>query len=73
MAIDLFQSATETARAIRRKDLSAREVTEARIDSVGPQLNAIVELRREEAQQAAKAADDALAHGKDVGRCSAYR
>jgi amidase len=71
MAIDLFQSATETARAIRRKGLSAREVAEAlldRIDSVGPQLNAIVELRRKDALQAAKAADDALAQGKDVGR-----
>jgi amidase len=70
MAIDLFQSATETARAIRRKDLSAREVTEAlldRIDSVNPQLNAIVELRREEALQLAEAADNALAQGKDVG------
>ena len=43
----LFQSATDAAQAVRRKELSSRELTEmllARIEAVNPPLNAVVEL-----------------------------
>lgn len=66
----LFQSATDTARALRRGEISARELTEtllARIDSVNPALNAVVELRREVALREAAAADEATARGDDLG------
>jgi amidase len=62
----LFQSATEAAAMVRRKHISARELTEAvlgRIDAVNATLNAVVELRREAALQEASAADQALGDG----------
>jgi amidase len=62
----LFQSAADTAEMLRRKEISARELTEAllaRIDSVNPAVNAVVELRREAALQEAAAADEAIADG----------
>jgi amidase len=52
---------------LRRKETSAREVTEAlfaRIDAVNPELNAVVEERREAALRDASVADDAIAHGR---------
>ena len=60
----LLQSATDAARMLRRKEISSRELTEmllARIDSVNPALNAVVELRPEAALQEAAAADEATA------------
>jgi amidase len=51
---------------LRRKEISARELTEAlvaRIDAVNPALNAVVELRSEAALQEAAAADRAIADG----------
>jgi amidase len=66
----LFQSATEAARALRRKELSSRELTGmllARIEAVNPALNAVVELRRTAALQEAAAADEAIARGDDTG------
>jgi amidase len=66
----VFRSATDAARALRRRELSSRELTEmllTRIDSVNPALNAVVELRREAALQEAAAADEATARGSDVG------
>ena len=66
----LFRSATDAARAVRRKELSSRELTEmllTRIESVNPALNAVVELRREAALQEAVAADDATARGDAAG------
>jgi amidase len=66
----LFRSATDAAQAVRRKELSSRELTElllARIEAVNPALNAIVELRRETALQEAVAADEATARGDDTG------
>src|SRR5918998_4512112 len=66
----VFGSATDAARALRRRELSSRELTEmllTRIDSVNPALNAVVELRREAALQEAAAADEATARGSDVG------
>jgi amidase len=66
----LFQSATDAAQALSRKELSSRELTGmllTRIESVNPALNAVVELRREAALQEAVAADQATARGDDAG------
>src|SRR5918995_3043184 len=66
----LFQSATDAAQALSRKELSSRELTGmllTRIESVNPALNAVVELRREAALQEAVTADDATARGDDAG------
>jgi amidase len=57
----LFQSATEAAQAVRRKELSSRELTEmllTRIEDANPTLNAVVEFRREAALEEAVAADE---------------
>src|SRR5215216_4757954 len=70
MHVALFQSATNAARTVSRKEISSRELTEillTRIDGVNPALNAIVELRREAALQEAAAADETIARGGDVG------
>jgi amidase len=66
----LYRSATDLARMLRRKEVFARELTEAlltRIDAVNPALNAIVELRSDDAVRQAHAADDATARGEDLG------
>jgi len=65
-----FLPATELARRIRERDLSAAEVTEAhlaQIERVNPTVNAIVTLLPEQAMDAARAADDKLAHGEKAG------
>jgi amidase len=66
----LFQPATDTARMLRRGALSSRELTEAllaRIEAVNPGLNAVVELRGEQAVAEAAAADEATARGGEPG------
>ena len=66
----LFQSVTDVAQTLSRKELSFRELTQmllSRIESVNPALNAVVGLRREAALQEAVAADDATARGDDAG------
>lgn len=65
-----FMTATEMASAIRAGHLSARETIAAhldRIESVNPKVNAIVTLHAEQALIAAKAADEAQAHGATLG------
>jgi amidase len=65
-----FMTATELARRIRAKELSAREVMEAhltQIERVNPTVNAIVTLLPERAMAGARAADEALAHDAAVG------
>jgi amidase len=65
-----FMTATELARRIRAKELSARDVMEAhlaQIDRVNPKVNAIVTLLPEQAMEQAIAADEALARGQEVG------
>jgi len=60
------QDATALADAVRRKDVSSRELLDlflARIDRLNPQLNAVVTLDVERARQAAAVADDDLARG----------
>jgi amidase len=66
----LFWSATDAEQAIRRKELSSRELTEmllGRIEAVNPAVNAVVELRSEAAVQEAVAADEATARGYAAG------
>ena len=65
-----FMTATELARRIRAKELSARAVMEAhlaQIERVNPTVNAIVTLLPERAMDGARAADEALARGAAVG------
>jgi amidase len=63
-------SARRLARSIREGEVSARDAAEAclrRIDEVNPRLNAVVQLRREQALREAEAADAATRHGKTLG------
>jgi amidase len=65
-----FMTATELARRIRAKELSACEVMEAhltQIERVNPKVNAIVTLLPERAMDGAHAADTALAGGAVAG------
>ena len=62
-----FLPATELARRIRRKELSARELMQAslaQIERLNPQLNAIVSLYADEALAQAGAADEKQARGE---------
>ena len=66
----LLQPATEAAAMLRRKELSSRELTAtllAWIEAANPGLNAVVELRAEQAAREAAAADQATARGGDLG------
>ena len=66
----IYSSAKSIAQAIRDKKVSASEAVEAhlsRIAEVNPALNAVVQLAADRARAEAKAADDALARGDDVG------
>jgi amidase len=66
----LFRSATDAARLVGQKEISARELTEAllaRIDAVNPAINAVVELRAHDALQEAAAADRTVAAGARLG------
>lgn len=65
-----FLSATELAHRIRSKELSAVEVIEAhltQIERINPKVNAIVTFLPEQAMEQARAADEVLAKGENVG------
>lgn len=65
-----FETATELAGKIRRREISAEELMQAhleRIEAVNPTLNAIVTLLPERALAGARSADAALARGEEVG------
>ncbi len=65
-----YRSASELARALRAKELSAREVVTAhlaRIEQTNPRVNAIVTLVADAALRQASDADDAAAHGRFTG------
>ncbi|HTO04330.1 MAG TPA: amidase, partial [Opitutus sp.] len=65
-----YVGATELARLIRAREVSPVEVVSslfARIDAVNPRLNAFVHLFREEALAKAKAAEAAIASGRECG------
>ncbi|HEX6551665.1 MAG TPA: amidase [Ktedonobacteraceae bacterium] len=67
---DLWRmSATELAEAIRSRHISSQEVIEAhlrRIEVVNPSVNAVTVVLGEQALEAAKAADRAVAAGDDL-------
>jgi amidase len=65
-----LQPAHALAEAIRRRDVSSRELLEhylARVEALNPPLNAVVTLGPDSARTAADAADASLARGDDVG------
>src|SRR5215216_1690594 len=67
---ECWQWAAGAAAMVRRGKVSSRELTElvlARIDAANPDLNAVVEVRREAALEEAAAADEAVARGERVG------
>ncbi|HEX5164610.1 MAG TPA: amidase family protein, partial [Thermomicrobiales bacterium] len=67
----VYRTATDLARSIRQKELSAREVMQAhlaQIARVNPKVNAIVtRISDDEALALADAADEQLARGDEVG------
>jgi amidase len=66
----LALSGTAQARLIREGAVSSEEVVGvhlARIDEVNPRLNAVVEVLREPALEAARASDAARAQGRELG------
>ena len=65
-----FLSATEIAKRIAAREVSALEVTDAhlaQIERCNPQVNAIVTLVADQARDAAKAADAKQARGETLG------
>ena len=63
-------TASEIAAAVRSKQVSATEVASAhltRLDAVNPKINAVVRDCREDALQAARKVDEAIARGEDAG------
>jgi amidase len=66
----LLRPAADVARMLRDRELSSRELTQAlvaRIEAVNPRLNAVVQLRAEEALAEAAAADQTAARGGQLG------
>ena len=65
-----FASATSLAGAIRRKEVSSREVMEAHLKQIereNPRLNAVVRVLDESARAAAAKADETVARGEATG------
>src|ERR1700730_9621911 len=65
-----FGSAGAAAELNRRPELSSAELAQLvleRIDAVNPDLNAVVELRREAALREAAVADEIIARGEQAG------
>ncbi|OXI80895.1 amidase [Burkholderia sp. AU33423] len=62
--------ATELAKRVRHRDVSAREVADAvldRLDAVNPAINAVVEYRPDDVRRQADEVDRAIARGEDPG------
>ena len=71
MSSELWRlSASEVARLVRTRKVSAREVADAalqRLDSVNPRITAIVDCRPDLVREQADRVDSLLARGKDPG------
>ena len=66
----IYASVVQLAKAIKAKQISSVEVVQAcltRIAEVNPKLNAVVQLRADQAVDEARAADQALARGENNG------
>ena len=66
----LYWSATKLADAIKNREVSAREAVEAclaRIETVNPRINAVVQLKAEESMVLADACDRGLGKGSVSG------
>lgn len=66
----IYSPVVELAKAVKAKEVSSVEVVQAylnRIEAVNPKLNAVVQLRADEALAEARAADEALARGESKG------
>lgn len=66
----IYSSVVQLAKAIKAKEISSVEVIQAylqRIEEVNPKLNAVVQLRADEALDEARSADEALARGDNNG------
>lgn len=67
--MDVFTSALELAAAIKKKDLSPVEVVDAylnQIQSLNPDLNALIWLRNDKLRQEAKVAEAAIMQGREL-------
>lgn len=70
MTVTVASTAREQAAAVRRREVSARELLDLHLERIAernPGLNAIVSLDEERARAGAAAADEALAGGQEVG------
>ncbi|GAA4735473.1 amidase [Nocardioides endophyticus] len=70
MSITVESAARDQAGAVRRREISARELLDLHLERIAvrnPELNAIVSLDEERAREGAAAADEALASGAEVG------
>ncbi|GAB3989104.1 amidase [Nocardioides marmoraquaticus] len=70
MTVTVTSTAREQAAAVRRREVSARELLDLHLERIAernPDLNAIVSLDEERARAGAAAADEALAGGQEVG------
>jgi amidase len=66
----IYSSVLQLAKAIKAREISSVEVVQAcleRIEAVNPKLNAVVQLRGEQALDEARLADEALARGVSHG------
>jgi amidase len=66
----VYQTACELARLLRTRELSAREVVQAhldRVERVDPVVNAIVTITADRAMAEARAADERVANGAEIG------
>ncbi|WP_325099248.1 amidase family protein [Burkholderia contaminans] len=62
--------ATELAKRVRQREVSAREVADAvldRLDAVNPAINAVIEHRPDDVRRQADEVDRAIARGDDPG------
>ena len=65
-----YQSATDLAMMIKRKDISSLELTQAFIDRIeehDKKINAVVVRTFENALESAEKADNAVASGEELG------
>jgi amidase len=63
-------TAAELAKAIRARDISARQAAVAaldRLDAVNPNINAVIAHRPQDVLAEAEAIDEAIIHGRDPG------